>query len=179
MNISFRIYPVGTGLLSEAERSQIAEWHEAEFSHLPVTKKYEWTVGGDYNILLDVNGEFVGYVGVMRREILLDSQQRLIAAVRGLVIDPQWRSQGLGMLLMKEAHKVIFSTLKVEYGVLLCLDELVPFYRTLGWQTLACQVFVENQGRKVPWSEMAMILTPGEEVEVKEISEVDLMGKAF
>lgn len=179
MNLTIRVYPVGTALLSQSELDQIAAWHDAEFSSLPVSKQYEWAVGGHFNVLLDVNGGFAGFVGLMKREALFDGQKKLVAGVRGLVVDPKWRKNGLGKLIMAEAHKVIFRTLKADYGFILCLAELEPFYAALGWQTLRCQVSVENKSQKVPWTELAMLLSQEDNPDVGAFQEIDLMGKAF
>lgn len=179
MNLTIRIYPVGTGLLSESELNQIAAWHETEFSELPVSKQYEWTVGGHFNILLDVDGEFSGFVGLMKREVLFNGTTKLIAGIRGLVVDRRYRGRGLGKIIMAEAHKMIFRSLKADYGFLLCLHELESFYTTLGWQTLRCPVIVDNQNQKMPWTETAMILSRDENLDRDMIDEVDLLGKPF
>jgi GNAT superfamily N-acetyltransferase len=179
MKLTIRIYPVGTGLLSQAERDQIAAWHDQEFSELPISKQYEWTIGGHFNVLLDVNDRFAGFVGLMKRDVLFDGERKRIAGVRGLVIDRSCRKQGLGKHLMEHARKVVFDTLKADYGFLLCLEEHQAFYRSLGWQTLESHVFVENYGVKVAWTGLAMILDSRESSERAAIKEIDLMGNAF
>jgi hypothetical protein len=84
MNLVIRVYPVGSGLLSESELDQIATWQDAEFSSLPVANQYEWAVGGHYNVLLHVDDHFAGFVSLMKRDVLFDDAPRLIAAVRGV-----------------------------------------------------------------------------------------------
>jgi hypothetical protein len=179
MNVTIRIYPVGSGLLMQSELDQIAAWHDAAFSDLPVAKQYEWTLGGDFNVLLNVEGDFAGFVGLMKREVLFDGQLKIIGGVRGLVIDPKFRRMGLGKIIMAEAAKVIFQTLKADYGFLLCLDEHLPFYGSVGWQELRCPVFVENEKQKVQWTESAMILGNGKVSPGNSFSQIDLMGLAF
>ena len=130
-------------------------------------------------MLLDVDENFAGFVGLMKREAVFDGQKKLIAGVRGLVVDTRWRRKGLGKVLMREAHKVIFRTLKADYGLLLCLGDLEAFYASLGWKPLQCQVFVENENRKAMWTESAMILPEEADSTLATFNEIDLMGKAF
>lgn len=179
MNVTIRIYPVGSGLLTQSELDQIAAWHDAAFSKLSVSKQYEWTVGGHFNVLLDVDGDFAGFAGLMKREVLFDHQKKLIGGVRGLVVDPKWRRTGIGKMIMAEATKVIFQTLKADYGFLLCLKEHLPFYCSLGWQELRCPVFVEIQKQRIRWTESAMILRKGDDSLGNAFSEIDLVGLAF
>jgi len=179
MKLTIRVYPVGTGLLSPSEQTQIAAWHHAAFANLPLSKQYEWAVGGHFNVLLDVDGEFSGFVGLMKREAMFDGRQKLIGGIRGLVIDPKWRKRGLGKIIMAEAHKVIFRTLKADLGFLLCLKELEPFYAALGWQTVRCQVFLNNKNQKVAWTAVAMMLSRAADSPLETFQEIDLLGAAF
>lgn len=158
---------------------QITAWHDVEFSNLPISKQYEWAIGGDFNVLLNVEDHFAGFVGLMKREAAFDGERKWIAGVRGLVVDRQWRHKGLGQVLMREAHKVIFRTLKANYGFLLCPRELEPFYSSLAWQPIPCRVYVESKNLRVPWTETAMILSDEGDATIESFQEIDLMGKAF
>jgi GNAT superfamily N-acetyltransferase len=179
MNLTIRIYPVACGLLSKEEWTQVAAWHDAAFSRLPIQDQYEWATGGDFNLLLDVDQTFAGFVGVIKRQVLFDHKKTKIGGIRGLVIDPAWRGKGLGGAIMAEAHKVIFRTLKADFGFLFCLKSLEPFYLSLGWRTLLCPVTVENRAKKVAWSEAAMVLNKGSDFDSASIKAIDLLGKPF
>lgn len=179
MKLTLRIYPVGTGLLSQSELTQIAAWHHTEFSDLPISKQYEWAVGGHFNVLLDVDDEFSGFVGLIKRDVMFDGQKKLIGGVRGLVVDPRWRKRGLGKIIMAEANKVIFRTLKADFGFLLCLKELEAFYASLGWQTVQCQVSLDNKNQTVAWPEVAMMLRRAADSPLEIFQQIDLRGPAF
>jgi GNAT superfamily N-acetyltransferase len=136
-------------------------------------------VGGHFNILLDFDEQFIGYVGVMRREVLFGDEKVLIGGIRGLVVEKAFRSKGFGKLLMTEAQKVVFRTLKADFGCLLCLDSMKSFFAALGWRPLGCPVFIENCGQSQRWSEIAMALDPEEKTDFSRLAKIDLKGKAF
>jgi GNAT superfamily N-acetyltransferase len=179
MNLTLRIYPAAGKLITNDERARISAWHHAAFSHLPLQSQYEWAAGGDFDVLLDVDGTFSGYLGLIKRQVRFDGMKTVIGGVRGLVIDPAGRGKGLGRAMMAEAHKVIFRTLKADYGFLFCLKGLEPFYCSIGWAALSCPVMVENRGRKVAWTESAMILGKEPGFVSAFPNTIDLMGKPF
>lgn len=179
MNTLIHIFPVGSGILTNDDLEKLSDWNDKAFSHLSVTKNFEWTVGGHYNLRLEVNNEFAGYVGVLRREILIDKHPTIIGAIRGLIINDKHRGLGLGRLLMEAAQKVIFNTIQAEYGFLICLREMGCFYDKLGWKQLTGSVLLENKGNLVEWPEIAMIFSNSHSVPELYSCDVDLKGKAF
>jgi len=179
MNTLIHIFPVGSGILTPSDLEMLSNWNDQAFSHLSVTKNFEWTVGGDYNLRLEVDGEFAGYVGILRREISIDGNAVVVGAIRGLVIGEQYRGLGLGQLLMKAAHKVILKTIRAEYGFLICLTDISEFYQKLGWHEITGRVTLENHGELVEWTESAMIFSDFHPLSDLCSCSVDLKGKAF
>ena len=179
MNTLIHIFPVGSGILTDNDLEKLSDWNDKAFSHLSVANDFEWTVGGHYNLRLEVDNEFAGYVGVLRREILIDGNAVVIGAIRGLIINDTYRGLRLGRLLMEAAQKVIFNTVKAEHGFLICLREISHFYRKLGWQEIGGSISLENKGELVEWPEAAMILPGAHSMPNLCACNIDLKGKAF
>jgi predicted acetyltransferase len=90
-------------------------------------------------LLLYISNKLVGHIGINKRIINHQNKTYVIAGIGDVAIDNQYRSQGLGNMLMKEVNKIIKEN-EYDLGVLFCHPKLDNFYSSSGW-------FSKNNGK--------------------------------
>lgn len=142
---------------------------EDEFGHIPIVKETEWAIP-DWTIILYVDGEIATFYNIIERNIFIDNDLVKIAGINNVITPQKFRGKGYASKVLKETENFIFEDLKSQNGVLLCADELIPFYKKLGWYKVVCPVFYkQTQGEKL-WSANAMLLGKEKLILPKEIN---------
>jgi aminoglycoside 2'-N-acetyltransferase I len=104
----------------------------------------------DWRLLVRMNDRIVSHVAITERICLVDGQPVKVGGIGGVGTHPEWRKQGLASLAMRKTADFLVKTLKVDFGVLFCANELVPYYQRLGWRTIDSPVFFGEEGEKMP-----------------------------
>lgn len=81
----------------------------------------------------DDTGELVSYTGVVRREGAVDGVAAIIGGVGGIATHPDHRGRGYAALGMGRALDYLTSR-DIDFALLVCRNELVPYYEGLGWR---------------------------------------------
>lgn len=76
----------------------------------------------------------LSHVGLVLRDGLHDERQVRIGGIGGVKTHPHFRRQGLASQAMKQGVE-FFSEHQVDFGLLVCENDLIPVYEKLGWQT--------------------------------------------
>ena len=72
------------------------------------------------------------YITLTSLSVTIDDQRLECIGVGGVCVDKAVQHSGMGRLLMQEVGKFIKE--RVQLGILLCKDPLVPFYEKYGWK---------------------------------------------
>jgi len=156
---------------SESKR-KVDNFIEEEFGHIPIVKETEWAKP-DWTIILYQNHEIVTFYNIIERKIFVDNNEMKISGINNVITPKRFRGNGYASRILKETESLIFEELESELGVLLCADNLIPFYERLNWYLINCPVyFDQSNGRKV-WRANTMLLTKKGKINPKE---VDLNG---
>ncbi len=139
-------------------RTAIEQYTYAEFGHIPIVQKYKWATP-TWSIVVRVGGELRSFLNVVEREALIDKRSVQLAGINNVITPPPFRGNGYSSLAMGFVAKWIFETLNVELGLLLCADELVPFYQRLGWQSATGSLVFDQPGGKITWTQNVMVYT--------------------
>lgn len=100
----------------------------------------------DWHFFLDVDGEPVCHVGVLRHDVLVDGVSVPVAGLGGVITEPGFQGRGFAQRLLREATSFMTDELDADFGFLFCLPRLVPFYERLGWHTLPRPILIEQAG---------------------------------
>jgi GNAT superfamily N-acetyltransferase len=98
----------------------------------------------DWHFFLDVDGEPVSHVGVLRHDVLVDGAAAPVAGLGGVITKPGFQGRGFAHILLREAVAFMTDETDADFGFLFCLPRLVPFYEALGWQGLSRPVLIEQ-----------------------------------
>lgn len=175
MKTTIRVIPHGLGLINAQENQLIRKWGNEAWADLEVCQKFEYHSGADYCVLVYREDEIVGFSAVFKRAVEWGGTNELsMGCVSGVITHPHYRREGYGSIMMNEIHRLIFDTLRCDFGGLLCENSVVDFYRKMGWTLNKGLALVDHDNKKTEWPEAFMYYSKSD-CFVEE-SELDLCG---
>lgn len=128
-----------TSALNEEERRRLFGWGEHIFG--VEDHKYTWRPK-EIHIVLDVDGLPASHVGLLDHTVDVGGHRVRVAGVGGVATNGELHGRGYARKLMSYATDFMRDEMKVEFGLLFCLDPLKSFYERLGWQLVTEPVWV-------------------------------------
>ncbi|MER5934187.1 GNAT family N-acetyltransferase [Streptomyces sp. NPDC002054] len=112
-------------------------------------------------IVGSVGGRPVAHLGLLRRFLRVSGTDAslLIGDVGLVAVDPEFQGQGVGSRLLDRTARAM-TDLSLPFGFLTCHPEVVPFYRSGGWQRVDRQVtrMIDNSQQPEVYDGPAMVL---------------------
>lgn len=133
---------------------------DREFGHIPIVAEIEWSVP-DWSIIIYEEGQIVAFVNLIERIIYVDTIACRAVGINNLITLNKYRGKGYGQKLMLAAKHMICGRLRSQLGILLCADNLIPFYQKLNWREIQCTVLFNQTYGKRTWEAKTMILSFG------------------
>jgi ribosomal protein S18 acetylase RimI-like enzyme len=120
-------------------------------------------------------GELASYVGIILREGTLDRRQVLLGGVGGIGTHPAARRRGYAQMALRRAIDYFREKPEVEFALLVCEEDLIPYYARLGWRVFAGQLIVRQHGEPTVFT-FNRVMTMGTAGEAPLIGTIDLCG---
>ncbi len=158
--------------LLEPIRGKLKAYINGEFGHIPIVNETEWATP-DWTIIYYVNDTIAAFYNIVETEIIIDNEVCKVGGVNNVITPKEFRGKGYASKLLKEAEHLIFHELKCDLGLLLCADDLIPFYERLNWYKVNCPVYFEQSSGVNLWKSNTMLLSRKERVRPDKI---DLQG---
>jgi predicted GNAT family N-acyltransferase len=127
--------------LTDEERRTLFEWGENIFGvedSLLRWRPKEW------HFLVEEDGRAVAHIGVLQTTVRVGEREISVGGVGGVVSVPEARGRGHVHAGMRRAAQFMCDELKVEAGMLFCLERLVAFYARQGWRLIEETVEIEQ-----------------------------------
>lgn len=122
-----------TRQLTDEERQRLFGWGENIFGIDDA--KYTWRPK-DIHIILDVDGEAASHVGLIDHVVSVGGEEVRVGGVGGVATAGHLHGRGYAQKALRFAEAFMLDEMKVEFGMLFCLDRLRPFYERQGWLIL-------------------------------------------
>ncbi len=119
------------GELSQEINNQIQKVNNREFGNDSLV--YD---NPELYILGFLDGIFVAQVAILQRTIKVNRAPLRIGGVCYLVTASEYRGNGFGSALMKEAISYLTNELILPFGLLTCRKELEKLYMSVGYKTV-------------------------------------------
>ncbi|MDT4899008.1 MAG: hypothetical protein QOH25_4085 [Acidobacteriota bacterium] len=119
--------------LTDEEHQRLFGWGENIFGI--EDSLYTWRPK-DIHVILDVDGKAASHVGLVDHTVNVAGTHVRVAGVGGVATNGLMHGRGYAQKAMRYAEKFMCEELKVEFGLLFCLDRLKPFYERQNWQLL-------------------------------------------
>lgn len=126
-------------------------------------------------LVRDASGNLVGYVGILVREALADGQRVRVGGIGGVKTHPAARGQGYASAALRRAGAFMADDLGAAFGLLVCRQQLLPFYGRLGWRAFGGTFLVEQPGGTVPFAFNTPMVLPLCDP-APEVGTIDLCG---
>ncbi len=147
------------GEFTEADRSLTTEWVGAIFGEEEA--KYEWATQ-HWHVLVRCDGRLACHAGITERTASTGGAPVILAGIGGVLTPPEYRRRGFARRAMRAAADFMHTSLKPDFGLLLCSKELVPFYEKLGWKLVHGRLEFDQPCGKLAWEESVMVLACGQ-----------------
>jgi GNAT superfamily N-acetyltransferase len=142
--------------ITAAEREQTDDCLRQAFWGL-IDYHYEWSEA-DWHVMMRVDGMLVSYLAIVERVGAVNERPVKLGGIGGVATVPEWRGRGLASAVMGKAAAFMDDELSVEFGLLLCDETTVPFYRRLGWEIVPGPLVFDQPGGKTTFPDLTMVL---------------------
>lgn len=147
--------------LTDEERLNLFGWGQNIFGI--EDNEFRWRPK-DLHFLLDVEGEAVSHVGLINHVVNVEGQPVRVGGIGAVVTAGEKHGRGYAQKTLRYAEKYMCEELKVEFGLLFCLDRLMPFYAWQGWQLLTEPVKFDQPSGKMVSPLNVMVLPCNERI---------------
>ena len=145
-------------VITDEERERLFNWGENIFGVTSFTLTWR---PKDEHFFMDVDNVPVSHASLLKHEIEVDRRSLLVAGLGGVVTIPEAQHRGYARRLVKHASEFFEREWKVEAGLLFCLERMVPYYASLGWQLLEETVMIEQPSGHIRAPLPVMVLPCG------------------
>lgn len=154
--------------LLEQTKDKLEAYIKSEFGHIPFVNELEWAVP-DWTIIYYEDDKIASFYNVVLREIVVDKQMLKVGGINNVITPKDFRGKGYASKILRETDNLIFNDLNCDLGVLLCADNLIPFYERLNWYKVDCPVYFDQSSGEKLWSANTMLLTKNDQLKPKRI----------
>ncbi|MDT5262622.1 MAG: hypothetical protein QOC61_1626 [Acidobacteriota bacterium] len=147
--------------LTDDERQTLFGWGENIFGLEDVN--YRWRPK-DWHFITEEDGRAVSHVGMLKTEVSVGGRALTVGGIGGVVTIPEAQGRQYVHVAMRRATEFMCAEMRVESGMLFCLQRLTPFYARQGWRLIEEEVEFEQPTGKVVWPYHVMVLPCGEHV---------------
>ena len=159
--------------LPAAIKQQMDFYIRSEFGHIPIVKETKWSAP-DWTVINFIDDDIATFYNIVERTVLFDNKTYSCAGINNVITPEKYRGKGLASNTLSETETFLFHDLKVDIGILLCADNLVPFYERLKWYKINCPVYFDQPDGKKRWQANTMLLNGNSGK--PEPGEIDLQG---
>lgn len=101
----------------------------------------------DWYVSVHVGDRIVSMAGVVDRRGSVGDVPAHLGLLGAVFTLPEHRDRGFGSDVVRRAMQLMADGLGCEFGVLLCSDELIPYYERQGWKHVQNPLRFERFGR--------------------------------
>jgi aminoglycoside 2'-N-acetyltransferase I len=142
--------------LNEVEKERTAEIDRLAFTGDNGPGDIEWSTS-DWLVMGSVDGTIISQIGIVVRKVAVGDQHILAGGVGGVATHPDYRRHGYAGLLLRAAEQLM-RDLDLEFGILVCGEERMPYYASFGWQKIDNRTIFQNQGQDREMDGIMMVL---------------------
>jgi hypothetical protein len=142
---------------------------ESEFGHIPLVKEISWATP-HWTVIFYQDREIATFYNIVERTVCIDNKAFLVAGINNVITPNKFRGQGFSTFTLKETENFIFDDLKSSLALLLCADNLIPFYERLDWYKVDCPVYFDQPNGAKIWEANTMLRTKSKMITPKEIN---------
>ncbi|MBS9525259.1 GNAT family N-acetyltransferase [Litoribacter alkaliphilus] len=159
--------------INDEVKMELEQMAKVAFAGVQIVKNTTWSTP-HWVIMNRQDSDIAMYYNVVERKVNFDNTQIFVAGINNVITHPDYQGKGFASRTLKHTRDFIFNTLKAEFGLLLCGDELVDFYKKLGWHKFPGNLIVEQpEIGPIQWSSNVMLMPKSR---ISHYQEINLNG---
>ena len=91
----------------------------------------------DWYVSAETRGRTVSIAGVVDREGAVGGVPSRLGLLGGVFTRREYQHRGLASEVVRRSTALMTDQLRCDFGVLICSDDVVPFYERLGWKRVS------------------------------------------
>lgn len=116
-----------------------------------------WTEEEDWRVWLEVDGQIVSCLTIVERTAEVTGSSMRLGGVGGVATLPARQRQGYAAQVLAATAEFL-GTLPVDFGLLFCSPQLVPFYARAGWHAVPGPLLIDQPQGKIMLAMDYMVL---------------------
>ena len=126
----------------------------------------EWTV------MIWEDADLVTNVHIVERTAMVGGQPVRLGGIGNIATKVEWRKRGYASLALKTAQGFLLDPLKVDFGLMIAIESLVPRYESMGWKVVAQFLQIDQPDGKTTLNYPVLVLPvcrqewPGGEIDI-------------
>ena len=124
------------------------------YAYLTGTK---WATA-DWTVMVWEDEELVTNIHIIERTALVGKQPVRLGGIGNLATKVEWRKRGYATEALKVAVDFLHHPLKVDFGLMIATEKMIPSYEKRGWQVVAQSIQIEQPDGIKVFSIPVMIL---------------------
>jgi predicted GNAT family N-acyltransferase len=140
-------------------REQIDQATIEEFGHIPVIRETTWA-NPDWHVAFISDGRVLSFLSIIERQVSFDREVVKVVGISNVITMECHRHKGLGTLIMQKAQEIMSVCLQADFGLLLCSNDVTPFYARLGWVNTRARLSFDQPTGKREWGKDVLIYSP-------------------
>ena len=104
----------------------------------------------DWTVMVWEDDDLVSNVHIIDRTAKVGGQQLRLGGLGNVATKVEWRERGYASAALRVAREFLYDTLKVDFGLMIATEQMIPRYIKTGWQLVADSMWIEQpEGRKL------------------------------
>jgi len=112
----------------------------------------------DWTVMVWEDEELVSNVHIIERVATVGGQPVKLGGIGNVATKLEWRKRGYARSALKTAQDFLLDPLKVDFGLTIATEQMVPRYEKLGWEEVAKSMKIDQPDRKTTLNFPVMIL---------------------
>jgi predicted acetyltransferase len=110
------------------------------YAYLTGTK---WA-NADWTVMVWEDEDLVTNIHIIERTILVGDQKVKLGGIGNVATKVEWRKRGYASEALKVAVDFLFDPQKVDFGLMIATEKMIPSYEKRGWKVVAQSMQIEQ-----------------------------------
>lgn len=120
--------------------------------------------------------DLLAHAGVVVRECLHNGEPVRIGGLLEVKTHPEVRGQRLGKAVVDRASRLIRDELATDFGLLVCLEPLLPYYEPFGWVEFQGNLWVAQPDGPLRFNDVSRVMVLPARAPAPADGVIDLQG---
>lgn len=106
----------------------------------------------------DGHGDLLAHAGILTRTCRYNGESVRVGGLLEVKTHPDVRGRRLGKAVVQRATDLLRDDPEVDFGLLVCLEDLLAYYEPLGWVEFTGDLWVEQPGGPMRFNEVSRVM---------------------